>query len=501
VSAAGPDPSGLRRDDAPRAAAASVPAPPSRWRTRVLLPTGLLLAFTGALAWASRDTLFPGRAVTGVRVAVRSGGAASGPVAAQAAGWVEADPFPILVTALADGVVSEVPVLEGQVVAAGDVVARLVPDDARLSLERATATAQAARAERDAAEREWNNPVERTRAVAVSRARRAAARAAVDAAAADVHAADAKVREGEERLRRERAEVAGGALPEFTAIETGLRLEAERAALAAAKAAAAGAAADLEEAAAEEEAAARGLELRIEEARRREATRAAAAEAEAAEAEARLRLHRMDVRAPAAGVVQRRTATPGAKLLLDMDDPLSATAAILYDPARLQVRADVPLADAAKVGVGQTAEIRVEVLPDRVFRGEVTRVVPEADIQKNTLQVKVRLHEPAPELRPEMLARVAFHAAAGASTEARAEERVYAPERLLRRDGSGRVTAFVVEGGRARRRDVTLGGGRAEGSVEVTAGLLPGDTVLDAPADLEDGDRVSVRVEGSHGDH
>ena len=66
----------------------------------------------------------------------------------------------------------------------------------------------------------------------------------------------------------------------------------------------------------------------------------------------------------------------------------------LYDPKRLQVRVDVPLADAAKVRVGQQAKVVVGVLPDRTFDGEVTRVVHEADIQRNTLQVKVAHHRP-----------------------------------------------------------------------------------------------------------
>jgi HlyD family secretion protein len=496
VSSPAPDPSGLRRSDAPPGA--SVPVPPSRWRTRILLPAALVAAFAGSLAYAARDSLFPGRTVRAVKVVVRSGGAAAGPVAAQAAGWVEADPFPVYATALAGGVVAEVPVLEGQAVEAGAVVARLVPDDARLAVAAAEAGLDAARADLAAAETEWENPVERRRAVAVAAARVAEARARVDGAAGEVAVADARVRELEERLRRERSQVEAGALNAFAAVETGLRLEAERGALAVARARVASAEAAVAESAAEAEAAARDAELRIPERRARDGARAAAAGAEAAAAEARLRLERMEVRAPTAGIVQRRTTMPGAKLLLDMDDPLSATAAVLYDPARLQVRADVPLADASKVGVGQAAEIRVEILPDRVFRGEVVRAVPEADIQKNTLQWKVRILDPSPDLRPEMLARVAFLAAPGSGTAGASDERVFAPEALLRRDADGRAAAWVVEDGRARRRGVALGGGRAEGWVEVTDGLRPGDAVLDAPADLEEGDRVRAE-EGGHG--
>src|SRR5262249_60892163 len=57
----------------------------------------------------------------------------------QAAGWVEPRPTPLLVTALAEGVVEQLLVVEGQAVKAGEPVARLVDADARLALDAALA--------------------------------------------------------------------------------------------------------------------------------------------------------------------------------------------------------------------------------------------------------------------------------------------------------------------------------------------------------------------------
>ena len=65
----------------------------------------------------------------------------------------------------------------------------------------------------------------------------------------------------------------------------------------------------------------------------------------------------------------------------------------IYNPQKLQVRVDVPLANAAQVSVGQEATITAEVLRDTVFHGKVLRILHEADIQKNTLQVKVSIGE------------------------------------------------------------------------------------------------------------
>ena len=69
-----------------------------------------------------------------------------------------------------------------------------------------------------------------------------------------------------------------------------------------------------------------------------------------------------------------RLVEPGSKVMLNMDHPRSAQVVRLYDPNRLQVRVDIPLVDAAKVGVGKPAEVIVEVLPDKADDGmKVTR--------------------------------------------------------------------------------------------------------------------------------
>src|SRR5690606_23362563 len=118
---------------------------------------------------------------------------------------------------------------------------------------------------------------------------------------------------------------------------------------------------------------------------------------------ARLALSRTIVGSPVDGRVLRLLSIPGQKKMLSDNDSESSTVAILYDPAKLQVRVDVPLADAAGLQVGQTARIRCGLLPDKVFDGTVTRITGEADLQRNTLQAKVSIASPVDQLRPEML--------------------------------------------------------------------------------------------------
>jgi multidrug efflux pump subunit AcrA (membrane-fusion protein) len=184
-----------------------------------------------------------------------------------------------------------------------------------------------------------------------------------------------------------------------------------------------------------------------------------------------------------------------------MDDQHSAHAFRLYDPKRLQVRVDVPLADAAKVGVGQAAKVVVGVLPDKTFDGVITRVVNEADVQKNTLQVKVAITNPTAELKPEMLARVRFLAPASdpSGPTTRTAQLVFAPEELIKRMDGNTATVCVADaaGHRAVHREVKLGEARQDGWVSVVSGLNPGDLIIAKPMDVAPGTKIKVVRESS----
>ena len=500
----GPDVSGLR--DAPPGGAggrAEVPAPRRSLWTRIGIPAVVLAAFGSLTAWSFRDALRTRIDVRVEPVVARAAdpGSLTGAVTAQAAGWLEPDPFPIYVPALADGIVAEVLVLEGQAVEAGQVVARLVPDDARLALERAEGDLDAAVAALEEARANWENPVELRRRVSVTGAAEGEASARGEETRRMKEATASMVRELEEQLRRERIEVEAKALPAFDVLRTEFRLEAARADLGAVEARIAMADAERVSAAAEAEAAKEDLRLRIVD---RSALARAVAEERRSRAmrdEARLRMDRTEVRAAVAGVVQARLVSPGSKVMALMDSPHSNHVVHLYDPMHQQVRVDVPLADAARVGVGHRARVTVEALPDSVFEGEVTRIVHEADIQKNTLQVKVAVRNPDPALKPEMLARVQFLGPPGGTAGAAAApaQRLFAPEKALETKGATRAAAWVVDPGKNRvsRREVELGAARREGWVEVVSGLSAGDrVVVDPPAGLKDGTPVRVLGEG-----
>mgnify|MGYP002623917435 FL=1 len=184
-----------------------------------------------------------------------------------------------------------------------------------------------------------------------------------------------------------------------------------------------------------------------------------------------------EVRAPVDGVVMKLLAAPG--------DEVGALVSLYY-PANMQARIDVPLSSVAGVRVGQDVEVRSEVLGGKAARGIVLRVQRESDLLKNTLQVKVRLIEPDPILRPETLVRARFLAP-------REEEGVRGPRLILLPKGARRGDAVCVIDPavcRARRIPVQTSGAQGDdvlvtGDLSVTQRLI-----LDA---VEEGERVKGR--------
>lgn len=491
----------------------SVPMPRRSWKTRVALPAAILLASVGIIGSAAWNFLAPATAVNGTAVVLAAtdahqaaadqaptGSAPSGGATVQAAGWIEPSPYPIYATSLADGVIDQVLVLEGDRVTKGQAIATLVGADALIAADKARAELKRAEASLAAAKATLENTVGLDRAVTVAQAKLAAAIAAFGQLDADVASARATLQELDDELTRKRDLVKGGAASAIEIARLGYRLDAQRATVAAFDSKRAALEANRAEAEAEYGAARRSRELLITE---RSALATAEAERSLAEAtvrEAELRVGRSRIESPADGVVLARLVAPGMMVSTSPSSAEGGRVLSIFDPAHLQVRADVPNADIALVGVGQAVEIKVEALPNATIRGEVLRVTSQADIAKNTVQVKVRIVDPPPELRPEMLCRVKILAGTSAASvpnaSSSARQRVFAPKALIL-DGTAMVAGSLRDGiGRAERRAVQLGREERGAWIEVVEGLRPGDVLVD-PHAIREGQRLRVTVERS----
>jgi RND family efflux transporter MFP subunit len=171
---------------------------------------------------------------------------------------------------------------------------------------------------------------------------------------------------------------------------------------------------------------------------------------------------------------------------------LTRTAIVtMADLGTLEVEVDVNEAYIAQVHGRQTARITLDAYPDTSFRGVVRQVVPTADRDKATVQVKVSILDKDPRILPEMGARVVFVVDSGVSTVAAVPRRVMVPRAAITTDGSD-SRVWRVENGIARLQRVEVGAER-DGKVEVRAGLAGGErVVLDPPAGLRDGAKVTV---------
>lgn len=441
--------------------------PPVRRLPAWLIPLAIVAGFALLFLALFRDRLLPAADVEVAIVlatlsdsaapVVAAGNPADGGMLFQASGWIEPDPLPIKATALVDGVVESVHALEGQAVKKGEALATLISEDARLQLATAEQNHQTLLATRDA----------HLAAVSSARMKREGAQAMASAAAALRDEAADRMARFEKLSSR--------AIPEQEIVAARFQLAREEAQLLVAAAATATEGAEIDR-------------LQLETRVRENEIRAAAIGVE----KAKLALARTVIAAPADGRILRLLAAPGQKKMLQDNDVESSTIAILYQPSKLQVRVDVPLADAAGLQVGQAARIRCSLLPDQIFTGTVTRITGEADLQRNTLQAKVSISDPVDQLRPEMLCRAEFLAMAPAgSSSSPATTGAVATwiPKAAAKDGSAWVCD--PESKRLSRREIKTTAEVRDGHLRVSEGLRPGEWVVISSGKFSEAQRVN----------
>ncbi|HEV8382426.1 MAG TPA: efflux RND transporter periplasmic adaptor subunit [Gemmatimonadales bacterium] len=200
------------------------------------------------------------------------------------------------------------------------------------------------------------------------------------------------------------------------------------------------------------------------------------------------------IRAPFSGTVLRKEAEVGEVVAPSVGGGLTRGAVVtMADLATLEVEVDVNEAYIARISGGQQARITLDAYPDTSFRGTVRQVVPTADRQRATVQVKVSIVDRDPRILTEMGAKVEFleapaRAAAGASPEV-ARRRIMVPAAAVRSE-EGRSVVWLVRDGKLQKRDVDAG--PVSGSFrEIRSGLSGGEQLLVGGVDNpRDGQRV-----------
>ncbi len=380
----------------------------------------------------------------------------------QASGWIEPDPFPIRIPALSDGFVEEVLVLEGEPVRSGQKIISLIKDDARLARRFAFAELQ----EAESREHEIISEI-------------AIQELALEKAHYENLQAKALLDEHNDYLKRLES-LPLGSISSFdlnqsrykadntrfssNALLSNLNIARERLNLLQAKLRAQGHITKMKKVMLEK---------------------------------AELDLNRTEIFSPINGRVLRLYAYPGKRLMQKMDSPEASTAVSIYNDENLQARIDVPLADASKLFLEQEVKINCSMFPNTNFAGRLTRISGEADLQRNTLQVKVQILNPDDRLRPEMLCRAKFFSKSETQSSPQKSQGLglFVPISLKPANDLSVTKLWVLgtEGKKAEVREVTFGDQIINQYIIVKSGLRAGDQViLNPPKALQAGDSVTV---------
>lgn len=152
---------------------------------------------------------------------------------------------------------------------------------------------------------------------------------------------------------------------------------------------------------------------------------------------------------------------------------------------RIKINVRVPELDIRFVLQGQKTPVKIDAFPDRTVSGTVDFVSFKADPATKTFLVRTVIENPFGDIRPGMIARVAF-------------VRRVIPDALLAPlfalvDKGGERLLFIENDGVAQSRTVAIG--VIEGDrVQITSGLKPGDhLIVKGQTEVEDGMRVRVQ--------
>jgi len=481
------------------------------WLLRGGLSAAIMVSFLGLVGWSARDHWLPAQGVTVVPVFLAQAEAQpAGTPVFQAAGWIEPRPTAVTCAALIEGVVEELLVVEGQEVAADQPLVKLLDTEARLGLREAEATLQLRKAERDAARavltaarRHLEQPVHLEVAQAEAEAALATLETEVQHLPFLIRAAEARWTLARQDLEGKKAAAEAIAGRSLQAAQS----EFDSATAALAELQQRGPHLNRQQDAwrRKVEALRAQRDLKTDEQRAVDEATAHLAAAEARVSQARLsieaaglRLERTTVRAPIQGRVLALHSQPGQRVMgISTGVAEDASALVtLYDPRQLQVRVDVRLEDVAQVQAGQPVRIATAATR-QPLAGEVLAVTSRADIQKNTLPVKVSIDRPPAVIRPEMLAQVTFLAPprpGDGSPGEPARWRLLVPRELVDAT-SGGATIWVADASRsvARRRAIQLGSAGSGPLVEVTQGVSALDKLIaDGREGLTDGARIRI---------
>lgn len=214
--------------------------------------------------------------------------------------------------------------------------------------------------------------------------------------------------------------------------------------------------------------------------------------ADARVAEAQQGVDNCIIRAPFSGIIVSKDAQVG-----EMVSPISAGGgftrtgiATLVDMNSNEIEVDVNEDYIARVKPHQIVTAVLDAYPNWKIPCRVRTIIPTADRQKATVEVRISFDKLDPRILPDMGVKVSF---LGQEPQpSKAPVGVMVPDKAVRNDG-GQQIVFLVQGDQVERRAVKVGANTG-GTAQILAGLAAGDTVVvSGPDNLRDGEQVQVK--------
>lgn len=168
--------------------------------------------------------------------------------------------------------------------------------------------------------------------------------------------------------------------------------------------------------------------------------------------------------APSGGSVVERKVTRGQ--YVNAGDALFTVA----DLSTVWVKADVYEFQLPQIRSGQVVEVTSDALPDKVVRGRVDFIEPEANAQTRTIPVHVHVPNPGMRLRPGMYIRAVFISPGE-------REGVVVPRSAVLDTGTRKLVYVAKADGVFEAREIQTGA-PSEERYPVLAGLKPGEEVV-----------------------
>lgn len=196
------------------------------------------------------------------------------------------------------------------------------------------------------------------------------------------------------------------------------------------------------------------------------------------------------IQAPVTGTILERGVEKGEFVTTSFVGERGAKGYVvtLADLNDLRVELDISQNDFSKLGPRQKGVITVDAYPEKRWDGVIDEISPEANRQKATVQVKVKVLNADEWLRPEMNASVAFLAEEKSAAVA-GRPVVFVPPAAVKND-----RVYVVVGEKVVERTIKTSGNTPQG-LRVEEGLTGGEELVVNPgAEIKDGMKVRVKA-------